>query len=309
MNCPVYKILGNVARKYFCGFQLGSKVEDVKQLPCTLKGDHNGMTQVFKIDGFGVICLDLRSERTRTVVCGRKTYDCVWKWLTDNSDLDHVLLVLSIPIVYNDFSALEKAISTTGLGKELEDDLRDHWRTLDHQAERTFLLENLLNFAEKGEFRITIFSGDVHIGCAGVFYDKKRYKNNNGVIINSLVSSAVVNVPPPVSVTQVLDLTGGEIETVKQNNTTDIKAGLYRFFSDSRQKRYLPGRNYLELAVDTKKGIQCRWFCEGDENVPYELYINAYQKNKKLDMRLIQNDFKYVSKNISSSIVSNWFKK
>jgi len=129
---------------------------------------------MYRIDGLGVACLDLRSERKRTRVCSEATYECFKQWLAQNEGIDHLYLVLSIPIVYNDFDVLEKAIDSTGLGKELEDDLKDHWRTFDHREERLNLLKLLLEVAEAGKFRITILSGDVHIGCAGVIYDRKK---------------------------------------------------------------------------------------------------------------------------------------
>jgi len=182
------------------------------------------------------------------------------------------------------------------------DDLEDHWRTKDHRVERTRLLKDLINAAEKGNFRITILSGDVHIGCAGIIYDRKRRKNSNAAVIHSLISSAVVNVPPPATVVQMLELTGGEIESVESNNEWDIRAGLTRFSYDPRKSRYIPGRNYLELRQDTKKGILCRWISEGQEDKPYELYIESHKvgKGKLFNMKLLADDTKYITQTLAN---------
>jgi len=165
------------------------------------------------------------------------------------------------------------------------------------------LIEDLITLAEKGQFRITILSGDVHIGCAGVIYDRKKRKQSNAAIINSLISSAVVNVPPPAAVVSVLELTGGEIEEVNHpSNEWSLRAGLYRFHHDPRKTRYIPGRNFLELLADSEKGILCRWYSEGQETQPYELYINRYLKAKLFDLKLLVDDLKFVTASLSNLV-------
>jgi len=113
-----------------------------------------------------------------------------------------------------------------------------------------------------------------------------------------------------------LELTGGEIEAVTQPTDPEwsIKAGLYRFHHDPRKARYIPGRNFLELIADSEKGILCRWFSEGQETQPYEMYINRYHKVKLFDLKLLVDDFKYVTASLSTlislpaqSLVASWF--
>lgn len=280
---------------------------------------------MYRIDQTGIACLDLRSERTMKRVCTDDTYDDFVRWMHENADkMNHLLLVLSIPIVYNDFDALEKAIESTGLGAELKDDLQDHWRTVDHRDERLKLLKLLLSEAVKGKFRITILSGDVHISCAGVIYDKLASKTTNAAIINSLISSAVVNVPPPQAVIQVLELTGSEIEIVEKTPTNQIKAGLYRLLGDSRQFRYFGGRNYLELIQTLGGGTNASWFVEGHEHEAFHLYIYPFKEIKQhnrdkledkihREIRLRVDDFKFISNSITTllslpfSTITGWF--
>jgi len=237
---------------------------------------------MFRINRLGIACLDLRSERSLNRVCSEETYQAFHQWLQENGDIDHLYLVLSIPIVYNDFSLLEKAIAETGLGRELEDDLKDHWRTEIHQKERLRLLKSLVDAAEKLQIRITILSGDVHVGCAGVLFDKRFVATGNASIINCLVSSAVVNAPPPNSVISLLELTGGKVEIVEDSDKYQLIASLYRFMHRPDFRRYIPNRNYLEMLGDNHKGIRCRWYCDGEEDNPYQLYINRCRKGESL---------------------------
>jgi len=283
---------------------------------------------MYRIDTTGIACLDLRKERTMKRVCTQETYDDFVKWLREHSDhMDQLYLILSIPIVYNDFDVLEKAISATGLGEELKDDLQDHWRTEDHREERLKLLKLLLDEAHKGKFRITILSGDVHISCAGVVYDKIRSKKSNATIINSLISSAVVNAAPPPAVIQILELTGAEVEIVEKTEHTHIKAGLYRLLGDKRQFRYFGGRSYLELIQNVRHGVCARWFTENHENEAFELYIFPFTEigehhrhhEKHIiskvtkDGKLREDDFKFISNSITTLLtlpfqtISSWF--
>lgn len=55
-----------------------------------------------------------------------------------------------------------------GSGAEIEDDLLDHWRSKEHEDERKMLLKKLFDFANSSSTRITIISGDVHVGAVGV---------------------------------------------------------------------------------------------------------------------------------------------
>ncbi|VEU20139.1 DEKNAAC101064 [Brettanomyces naardenensis] len=99
---------------------------------------------------------------------------------------------------------------------ELLDDLNDHWCARHHKAERNRLMARLLTFGASNGVRITILSGDVHLCCMSRFRSKfhrhhlietSRLKEENvnvalhaskdpRLIVN-LISSAIVNTPPP----------------------------------------------------------------------------------------------------------------
>ena len=80
----------------------------------------------------------------------------------------------------------------------LEDDLKDHWHSRSHKVERLRLIHRLLQFAEKKETRVTLLSGDVHVGAVGVIESQRAGSmNNHANVIHQLTSSGIVHPAPP----------------------------------------------------------------------------------------------------------------
>jgi len=120
---------------------------------------------------------------------------------------------------------------------------------------------------------------------------KKNVIHGNASIINCLVSSAVVNAPPPPSVISLLEITGGKVEIIEKSDQHNLIAFLYRFMHRPDIRRYIPNRNYLELLGDNYKGVRCRWYCDGEEDKPYELYIKQCRKGPSLyDMAMLSGE-------------------
>ncbi|KAI4744010.1 hypothetical protein E4T50_05636 [Aureobasidium sp. EXF-12298] len=127
----------------------------------------------------------------------------------------------SVPIAYPRLNFLEniltsrvmdpiKAIGRTGLlggfinkfdgGVEILDDLDDHWTAKHHKPERNWFIQELQELAASKSVRITILGGDVHLGAVGQFYTKKKLgvpKDRDHRYMPNVVSSAIVNTPPP----------------------------------------------------------------------------------------------------------------
>lgn len=99
---------------------------------------------------------------------------------------------------------------------ELLDDLNDHWCARYHKRERNFLVTKLQDISVKYGCRITILSGDVHLAALGRFRSKlhkhhviqKELKEQQNIdildnpefdirLMFNVISSAVVNAPPP----------------------------------------------------------------------------------------------------------------
>ena len=154
----------------------------------------------------------------------------------ERGKLDHLLVMLGVPIAYPRLVWLEwlfssrllvplkylskKGIIARGLVNEfngdveLLDDLNDHWCAGHHKKERNYLITKLQDFGAKYGIRITILSGDVHLASVGRFRSKlhlhhvtsSKDETNKDILTKpeedvrlmlNIISSAVVNAPPP----------------------------------------------------------------------------------------------------------------
>jgi hypothetical protein len=90
---------------------------------------------------------------------------------------------------------------------DLLDDLDDHYTARTHKKERNWLVERLQTICAEFSVRITILSGDVHLAALGRFYSHPRLNipiENDFRYIANVVSSAIVNKPPPAAVANLL---------------------------------------------------------------------------------------------------------
>lgn len=127
----------------------------------------------------------------------------------------------------------EKGVIQKGLvnefdgGVEVLDDLNDHWCSKNHKRERNLLLQRLTQFGARHGVRITILSGDVHLCCFGRLKTKMHLhphahmlegvdidEKNRDVTANpesdprlifNVVSSAIINAPPPDAMASLLN--------------------------------------------------------------------------------------------------------
>lgn len=90
---------------------------------------------------------------------------------------------------------------------DLLDDLDDHYTAKTHKPERLQLIEEMQNIAAEFSVRVTILGGDVHLAALGRFYSNPKLRvpaeQDNRYMAN-VVSSAIVNKPPPQAVANLL---------------------------------------------------------------------------------------------------------
>jgi hypothetical protein len=85
-------------------------------------------------------------------------------------------------------------------GVEVLDDLDDHWTAKNHKDERKFVIEDLQDLAADKSVRVTILSGDVHLAAVGQFFSNPKLhlaKHKDFRYMPNVISSAIVNTPPP----------------------------------------------------------------------------------------------------------------
>lgn len=127
----------------------------------------------------------------------------------------------------------EKGVINRGLvnefdgGVEVLDDLNDHWCSKNHKRERNLLIHRLTQFGALHGVRITILSGDVHLCCFGRLktkmhlhphahilegvdaeaenHDVTTHPERDPRLIFNVVSSAIINAPPPDAMASLLN--------------------------------------------------------------------------------------------------------
>jgi len=183
------------------------------------------------------IGIDARTERTRHQVNYPETYDQIFTRLREElsaaaesgEPYKHLILLLGIPIAYPRLTWLENIFSSPLLGPikfmnrrmglggsffnnfdgsvDLLDDLDDHYTARTHKKERNRLVKRLQGICAEYSVRITILGGDVHLAALGRFYSKPKLhipvEHDYRYMVN-VVSSAIVNKPPPGAVANLL---------------------------------------------------------------------------------------------------------
>ncbi|MBD9604527.1 hypothetical protein ACVK1X_002905 [Pseudomonas sp. PvR086] len=277
-SSPVFQGLFATAKRYFRIFQQ-QLIQTHPHLkpsadthPCAIPGTADGFHLGFT--GLGELALlvpDLRSERApdlttpqaqQTRVISPVSWDAIYAWLDKVPAHKHLLLMSSIPVGYLDLQAAEKALDVMVGQQELEDDLRDHWRSLPHRSERKRLIMRLLDFAKAQSCKVTLVSGDVHVAGACVIESKlPRHGSDGAGKIYQLISTGVVHPAPPVLAVHFLESIGANQEQIDYGITgTMLPVG-------ARGRYLIAARNWLAIEPDEggngKTRLWANWHVEG----------------------------------------------
>jgi hypothetical protein len=90
---------------------------------------------------------------------------------------------------------------------DLLDDLDDHYTARTHKKERLYLVQQLQNLSSEFSVRVSILGGDVHLAAVGRFYSNPKLNipvENDHRYMANIISSAIVNKPPPQAVANLL---------------------------------------------------------------------------------------------------------
>ncbi|KAI1326302.1 hypothetical protein F5Y16DRAFT_375349 [Xylariaceae sp. FL0255] len=231
---------------------------------------------------------DARTERTRHQVNYPETYDLVFNRVRSElgaaaeagQPFKHLILLLGIPIAYPRLTWLENVFSSPliapikfmnrrfGFGGgvfnhfdgsvDLLDDLDDHYTARTHKKERNAFVERLQTICADFSVRLTILGGDVHLAALGRFYSNPDLhipaEEDHRYIVN-VVSSAIVNKPPPNAIANLLasrnkihHLNADTDETLM--NLFDRDPGEMNKTSKSNRVT-MPSRNYAVLTENS----------------------------------------------------------
>ncbi|XP_070538322.1 uncharacterized protein [Ptychodera flava] len=209
---PFMKEMYNAARENFIIFQL----RGLRKEPTMAMGKNIGRHSVQWIhppmDGerdpridpgpfsyvvtFGEVCfviLDNRSERTINQIMSMQSIQEFVSTLDALRGFKHLFVVVGVPPIFMNLTSVLGIISKSPIRllRSAEDDIRDHWSSEKHVSERNAFCKSLLDFCNKTGTRVTVLSGDVHVGTWG------RLESNTGLNIDLVTSSAIVNKPAP----------------------------------------------------------------------------------------------------------------
>ena len=100
---------------------------------------------------------------------------------------------------------------------EILDDLIDGWMAAPHKEERKQFIKMLHKIALTKHVRVTVLSGDAHVGGVGRLYSwPKKHPEDDPLFIAQIISSAIMNAPPPLGVVKMLMRTNFAGELVKE---------------------------------------------------------------------------------------------
>lgn len=284
MRSPVFSGLGAVAFKYYMLFQQQSIIPETEASePSWILGIEPGpyikeLSRSVYVSMGGktaLLAVDTRTERTEHEVIDEKTWEKITSRLyleVRKGQVEHLLVLLGVPIAYPRMVWLEniltsrlmdpvKALGRTGVfgkmlnnidgGVEVLDDLNDHWTAKNHKQERSIIIEDLQDLAMDKSVRITILSGDVHLAAVGQFYSNPQLglaKHKDPRYMPNIISSAIVNTPPPDLLADVLNKRNKVHHFDKSTDESMIP--IFQHGPDGKarnNKRLLPHRNWCSI--------------------------------------------------------------
>ncbi|MBL8814337.1 MAG: alkaline phosphatase family protein [Planctomycetaceae bacterium] len=282
--CPVHQGIFRIAAQYFRLFQHHSA--SLSQVPGLVtaatptpipgvitvptKNDENH-TVGFSLGPLAIVAPDLRGSRTSDQILGRTHMDAIVNWLESLGTLPakprHLIVMLSIPLMYPSFQWIESVLGLLPGSQDLEDDLRDHWTSRPHREERLRLIHRLLKFAREQNCRITIVSGDVHVAAVSTITADGLTDSRNVNVMNQFISSAIVNSPPPATAMFFLNHVANWKEDIDRNIVGEMKT------YPNTSTTFIAKRNWLSLQPDSQHRIWANLHVEGEEH-PYVKVIH-----------------------------------
>lgn len=281
-QCPVYRGVFRHAREHFRLFQRALPPVDLDQGNPAKPDDlvyscPPYLGDMLVAGEIVILALDMRSQRTSSRVIDTPQWNDIYEKLgillkgnKTTSTFKHLLVMSSIPVVHPDFSKVEEFLSVIPGRQEVEDDLKDHWHSRTHKGERERLVANLLTTAKDAGIRVTILSGDVHVGAVGVIEAKREAGiSENANAISQLTSSAIVHpAPPGIFLFALEHLMTGDSDEME---TRGIYTRMLKF--PGTRNYFIGARNWMSIEPDDSDRLWVNWHVE-NEDEPYTKVIH-----------------------------------
>lgn len=163
--------------------------------------------------------VDTRMERTREKIVEPATYDMIFERLTGKlpPNCKFLAVMIEIALIYVSIQSLEHVLNEIGKDNplsamirsilkhtpgmlnafglaELDDDARDEWSC--HLPELISFLNRLMEFCKARNIELVFMSGDAHNATTTIAGPEGAKPSDPGVV-HQLITSAIVNAPPP----------------------------------------------------------------------------------------------------------------
>ncbi|TIA92650.1 hypothetical protein E3P81_01381 [Wallemia ichthyophaga] len=225
--------------------------------------------------------LDCRAERKLDQMCSRTTWDLCFEAIKRLPEqVEQLVWLIGVPLLYPRMVFAEKFLEWKGnpltfIGRhpwlglngfvnkfnkdaELLDDLNDHWCAKHHKKERNWFIEQCQKLALDKNLRISFLSGDVHAAAVGRTYSKKKEPTKDHKLMFNVVTSAIVNTPPPPVAAKVVNyLATKKHKSLHYIKTEEDAVKLFQVDTNGEESDYpyvMPRRNWTSIEFDESTG-------------------------------------------------------
>ncbi|KAL9100418.1 MAG: hypothetical protein Q9163_004200 [Psora crenata] len=217
--------------------------------------------------------LEAAEQLAHTVATGKKavtgTYNLLGKVTSSVAGV-----VGAKGVVGSGFDSVKKAVGKSGLmggilspfgDIDMLDELRDQWTHESKDLERTYLIRTLQSISHQKSLRMTFLSGSVSVCGAGLVHDPSKPSDHKTMY--QIISSSVVNTPPPSYVLKLLHSSQKPLYVPQNghrstNAPSDTKEDMMEIFTQEpdgrpREARKLMGRrNWVAMVAYDPEVVQ-----------------------------------------------------
>lgn len=239
-----------------------------------------------------ILGVDTRSERSADQVVSEKTWDKLFADLEKlGPDTKHLIVMLGIPVIYASTNSLDKAFKVSEAIKpvdtvvslipdiknafglfELADDCRDGWSHKAHKKERNEVIARFQAFANKMGIRVTIISGDVHLGGVGkIFHHDRGIDDCSENAIWQIISSPVGNRPVGKKTACLI----GKVACKEKKIKNDCRMCLYKIHENNNGEDVpllIKERNFAVLKLLPDNYLEIELSAESKEYKAHTIY-------------------------------------
>lgn len=266
----VFKELFTVARRFYLLFQQQT-TDAFNSKAREFFGDGELHTLKWLGPQVRLLGIDMRSRRTKAQILPPESYALLRdKLRAVPAEVQHLVVLSGIPVVFPKIPFAETCLScmagcirtssyikgmarSTGLmdqfdQPEILDDLVDGWAADVHSDERLQFVRLLKEVALSQRLRVTLVSGDAHVGGVGRIYSHPKVKDvrEDPAYMVQIISSAIMNAPPPNPIVKLLVQTNF---AEKLDGT--MKQKMVRLHLSNRPKlhKLIANRNWCDVAA------------------------------------------------------------